>query len=64
MMASFRLKNVAHEAVTTAFLFGVTQVKAPKHWNLTWVSCHSLYKRPNQKYEDNVEYQQHEKHWQ
>lgn len=47
MMASLWFENVAHETVTTTFLFWVAQVEAPKHWNLTWVSGHCLHERPD-----------------
>jgi len=59
VMASLRFKNVTHKTVTTTFLFGVAQVEAPKHWNLTWVSGHGLHEWPNKQNEDHVEYYQH-----
>ena len=59
VMAAFRLENVAHEAVTAALLLWITQMKAPKNWNLARVSCHSLNERPECHKEDKMETDKH-----
>lgn len=47
VMASFRLKYVAHEAVSSAFILWITQVEAPEDWDLPWIRRHRLDKGPD-----------------
>lgn len=47
VMASLRLEDIAHEAVPPPFVFIVSQMEAPEHWNLSGISCHGLEEGPN-----------------
>lgn len=46
VMASLRLENIAHEAVSTTLVLIVTQVKAPENGHLSRISRHRLKERP------------------
>jgi hypothetical protein len=47
VMAAFGLENVAHQTVTPSFVFRISEVKAPKDWDLPWISGHCLDERPH-----------------
>jgi hypothetical protein len=47
MMTSFRFKYVAHQAITSSFVFWITQVETPKDWYLAWISGHNLEEGPH-----------------
>lgn len=49
MMSSFRLKQVAHEAIPLSFGFVISKMKPPKSRNLSGVSEHCCQKAPNLK---------------
>jgi hypothetical protein len=46
VMATLRFENIAHQTISPSFVFVVTQMEAPKNWNLTRVSCAGLPKGP------------------
>jgi hypothetical protein len=54
MMAALWFENVAHEAITTPFVFRISEVKTPEDGNLPRISCHSLDERPHKQYEEHV----------
>jgi hypothetical protein len=54
VMASLGLEDVAHEAVSSPLVLVVTQMESPEDWNLSWVSCHGLEKRPDKHHEENI----------
>lgn len=47
VMASFRLEDIAHEAVPSSFILTISQVKAPENRDLAGVCKHGLEERPN-----------------
>jgi hypothetical protein len=42
MMASLWLENVAHQAISSPFVFVITKMEAPEDWDLTRISGHRL----------------------
>lgn len=62
MVTSFRFENIAHEAVSTSFIFGITQMEAPKHWDLTRIGGHCLEEGPKKHDEEEMEESQHDHH--
>ena len=56
VMAAFRLENVAHEAVSAAFVFRISQVEAPEDGHLAWIRSHSLDERPYKHEKKEVEH--------
>lgn len=56
VMAPLRLKDVAHQTVTSSFVFVIAKMEAPEHWYLAWVSRHGLKERPKQHQEHEIIY--------
>ncbi len=46
VMAALGLEHVAHEAVPAAFVLWVSQMEAPEHRHLAWISGHGLEEGP------------------
>jgi len=55
VMASFRLKNIAHQAVSPSFILRVTQVEPPENRDLARVREHGLEEGPHQQHKYHVE---------
>ena len=47
VMASLGLKDIAHEAVASAIVFRITQMKTPKYRYLPRISSHCLDEGPH-----------------
>jgi hypothetical protein len=45
-MASLGFKDIAHQAVASAFVFGITQMETPKYRYLPRISSHCLDEGP------------------
>jgi len=56
VVAALRLKDVAHEAVATAFLLWIAQMEAPEHGYLSGVRSHCLDETPDEHEEQQVEH--------
>jgi len=63
VMASFRLKNIAHQAVASALILGISQMEAPEDWHLTGVGSHGLNERPYEHVEEDMEDCEHSQHF-
>jgi hypothetical protein len=55
-MASLWLKDIAHQAVASAFVFRITQMETPKYRYLSRISSHSLDEGPDKHDEENMEH--------
>ena len=55
-MASLGFEYVAHEAVSSPFVFVVTKMEAPEYWHLSRISGHRLKEGPYQHEEEKVVY--------
>jgi len=56
VMATFRLKDVAHKTVSAAFVLRITQVETPEDGHLTWIRSHGLDEGPYKHEEKKVEH--------
>ena len=60
VMAPFRLKNIAHQAVSSSLVLRIAKMEPPEDWNLTRIGSHRLYERPNEHEKDNIENCEHD----
>ena len=56
VMAPLRLENVAHQTISSSFIFIVTKMETPEDRHLSWICCHRLEERPNQHDKEKVVY--------
>ena len=56
MMASFRLEDIAHEAVSLSLALMVSEMEAPEGRHLPWVGQHGGQHAPYQHYVDEHEH--------
>jgi len=55
MMASLWLEHVAHQAISSSFVFVISQMESPKDWHLARISGHRLEERPYQHDKNHIE---------
>jgi len=53
-MASFWLEYVAHQTVSSSFVFVVTEMESPKDGDLPGICGHGLKEGPNQHYKNHM----------